>query len=255
MGVPAPAPIAQRFFFKEDIENDCKIAPLPAPGVREVPRVGSLQQAPCWRGGKACARPALQQRRARPRRALHRREMWEKHQQHCGPGCQSFAPPAVGDRRHQQAEERGTRVCRAAPDSRRATQQRWGRAAPFPVRTSWGASCAPPVPASSEERSSVLSLSNCWGSPASDPWARRAGAAGWAGTRSSLSSEEWAPSPHRGSAQAGGLTPCSPICMRRTGLPCSQRDVRRRLQALPHSPFLGAAAALVCAPVGVVPQI
>lgn len=216
-----------------------------------------MQQAPCWRGGTACACPALQQRGARPRRALHRREMWEKHQEHCVPGCQSSAPPAVGDRRHQQAEERGTPVCRAAPDSRRATQQPWarGRAAPFPIRTRWGASCAPPVPASSEERSSVLSLSNCWGSPASDPWARRAGAAGWAGTRSSLSSEEWAPSPHRGLAQAGGLMPCSPICMRRTGLPCSQRDVRRRLQALPHSPFLGAAAALVCAPVGVVPQI
>lgn len=57
---------------------------------------------------------------------------------------------------------------------------------------------------------------------------------------------------------------CDPICIGRMvlsqswqlqGRRRSQWDVRRRLQALPRSPFLGAAAALVCAPVRVVPQI
>lgn len=85
-----------------------------------------------------------------------------------------------------------------------------------------------------------------------------------AGTRSGRSSQERAPSLRPASPRAAGLMSCGPICLGRMVLPparrlqgwrWSQRDVRRRLQALPRSPFLGAAAALVCAPVRVVPQI
>lgn len=103
-------------------------------------------------------------------------------------------------------------------------------------------------------------LSKRQGIPVPDPWACRVGA----GTLSGWSSWERALSLHFVSSQAGRLMSCSPICLGRMVLPRSwqlqgrrrsQRDVRRRLQALPRSPFLGTAAALVCTPVRVVPQI
>lgn len=85
-----------------------------------------------------------------------------------------------------------------------------------------------------------------------------------AGTVSSWSSSEQTLSHHPASFRASALTSCGPICVGRTVLPqCrqlqgrrrSQRDVRCHLQALSPGPFLGAAAALVCAPVRVVPQV